>query len=341
MAKFLVTGTAGFIGFHLASSLLEQGEVVVGVDNINDYYDINLKYERLRNAGILKENIEWGKTVKSIKWQGYRFIRMDIEDKKGLMELYEKEKFEYVIHLAAQAGVRYSIDNPDAYIKSNIVGFLNILEACRYFPVKFLLYASSSSVYGNNQKVPFSEEDNVDHPISLYAATKRSNELMAYTYSHLFKVPSTGLRFFTVYGPWGRPDMAIYKFTEAIFNGNPIQVFNEGNLLRDFTFIDDIIAGILGILKNQQSEKPLLLMNIGNHSPVSINTMLSIIELQLNMKAVINYLPLQPGDVNVTFADTDRINSFCGFRAHTDIKEGIKYFCDWYLNYKLGEKGIQ
>ncbi|TFG44987.1 MAG: NAD-dependent epimerase/dehydratase family protein, partial [Candidatus Brocadiia bacterium] len=241
MSKYLVTGTAGFIGFHLANALLGRGEEVVGLDNINDYYDVSLKYARLNESGIERDDVSWNKLTQSKKYAGYSFVRMNLEDMEHLTELFRNEKFDYVINLAAQAGVRYSIDNPNVYIQSNIVGFFNILEACKHHPVKYLLYASSSSVYGNNKKTPFSEDDNVDHPISLYAATKKSNELMAYTYSHLYKIPLTGLRFFPVYGPWGRPDMAIFKFTEAMLGNKPIQVYAEGKLLRDFTYIDNIV----------------------------------------------------------------------------------------------------
>lgn len=334
MSKFLITGTAGFIGYHLANAILEQSNEVVGLDNINDYYDVNLKYARLDEAGIEREKVKWNATTQSRKWQGYKFIRMNLEDKEGILSLFKDEEFEYVIHLAAQAGVRYSIDNPDVYIQSNIVGFFNILEACRCYPVNCLLYASSSSVYGNNEKIPFNEDDNVNHPISLYAATKKSNELMAYTYSHLYNIPATGLRFFTVYGPWGRPDMAIYKFTEAIYNNRAIQVYAEGNLLRDFTFIDDIISGITEILSVQQRNQPPELMNIGNHNPVTVKMLVSEIEQGLNKKAIIEYLPMQAGDVERTFADIDRINSYCGFLPRIDLKTGIKRFCDWYLDYK-------
>jgi len=338
MSKFLVTGTAGFIGFHLAKALLENSKEVIGVDNINDYYDINLKYARLNEAGISRDEVEWGRFSKSKKWPLYRFVRMNLEDKDYLTELFQKEKFDFVIHIAAQAGVRYSIDYPDVYIQSNIVGFFNILEACRHFPVKHLLYASSSSVYGNNEKVPFSENDSVDHPISLYAATKRSNELMAFNYGHLYNISTTGLRFFTVYGPWGRPDMAIYKFTEAIFKNRPIQVYAEGKLLRDFTYIDDIVNGILAILGQLEKKKPPLLMNIGNNHPVTVNTLVSEIEQAFCRKAVIEYLPMQPGDVNATYANIDQINAYCGFKPRTDIKTGIKKFCDWYLEqYSVNE----
>lgn len=331
MAKFLVTGSAGFIGFHLTNALIKQGNEVVGLDSINDYYDVNLKFARLKEAGIDKDDIEWNRFVQSEKWSSYRFIRMNLVDKDRLMNLFMVEKFDYVINLAAQAGVRYSIDNPDVYIQSNIVGFYNILEGCRHYPVNHLLYASSSSVYGNNEKAPFHEDDNVDHPISLYAATKKSNELMAYTYNHLYKISATGLRFFTVYGPWGRPDMAVFKFTEAIENKKTIQVYAEGKLKRDFTYIDDIIIGITGILEKQQREIPPSLMNIGNHSPVSINNLIFEIEQCLSKKANIEYLPIQPGDVNITFADIDRINAFCDFSPQTDLITGIRKFCEWYM----------
>jgi UDP-glucuronate 4-epimerase len=258
---------------------------------------------------------------------------MDLEDGEGIMRLFREERFDYVVHLAAQAGVRYSIDNPGVYIRSNVTGFFNILEACRHNPVSFLLYASSSSVYGNNEKVPFSEDDNVDNPISLYAATKKSNELMASTYRHLYGIPSAGLRFFTVYGPWGRPDMAIYKFTEAIMNNRPLTVYAEGKLMRDFTYVDDITGGIMAILGKQKENEPPALMNIGNHNPVSVNTLVEELELCLGTKALIQYLPMQPGDVNATFADISRINSYCGFEPRTGLREGLKNFCEWYRGY--------
>lgn len=333
MLKYLITGTAGFIGFHLANALLEMGDEVLGLDNINDYYDVNLKYARLSEAGVCREEVGWNKLTQSKKYPAYRFIRQNLVDKEGMMKLFADEKFDYVVHLAAQAGVRYSIDHPDVYIQSNIVGFYNILEACRHYPVKHLLYASSSSVYGNNEKVPFSEDDKVDHPVSLYAATKKSNELMASAYSHLYQVPATGLRFFTVYGPWGRPDMAIWKFTEAILNNRPIQVFAEGKLLRDFTYIDDIIGGIIAILEKHREEAPPALMNIGNNSPVTINELVTELEQVLCQKTNIEYLPMQPGDVIKTFADTDRIKEYCGFKLTTDLKIGIMKFCDWYLKF--------
>jgi len=333
LSKYLITGTAGFIGFHLANALLEKGKEVVGLDNINDYYDVNLKYARLKEAGIDRDDVEWGRSAQSRKYSGYRFIRMNLGDKEGIMELFRNEQFDYVIHLSAQAGVRYSIDHPDVYIQSNIIGFFNVLEACRHYPVKHLLYASSSSVYGNNEKVPFSEDDNVDHPVSLYAATKKSNELMASTYIHLYDIQATGLRFFTVYGPWGRPDMAIYKFTKAMVNNKPIQVYAEGKLLRDFTYIDDIINGILSILVRLTKETPPRLMNIGNNHPVTVNTLVTELENALGRHAQIEYLQMQPGDVNATYADISKINSYCGFTPNTDLKERIKRFCEWYLRF--------
>jgi UDP-glucuronate 4-epimerase len=339
MAKFLLTGSAGFIGFHLANALLQQGEDVVGLDNINDYYDIELKFARLKEAGINRENIEWGRKTQSSIWPGYRFIRMDLDDNDGIMRLFREEKFEYVINLAAQAGVRYSIENPGIYIRSNINGFYTILEGCRHFPVKLLIYASSSSVYGNNKKTPFSEDDNVDHPVSLYAATKKSNELMAETYRHLYNIPATGLRFFTVYGPWSRPDMAVFKFSEAMLTDRPIQVYGEGKLLRDFTYIDDIVKGITSILRQQQKSEPPELMNIGNNHPVSVNELVSAIEKSLGKQAIIEYLPMQPGDVDKTYAGIERINTYCGFRPETSLEEGIERFSGWFVRYKgAGEK---
>jgi len=337
MAKFLVTGTAGFIGFHLANALLEKGEEVVGLDNINDYYDVNLKYARLNEAGIMREEVDWKILTQSRKYPAYRFIRQNLEDKEGMMKLFSEEKFDYVVHLAAQAGVRYSIDHPDVYIQSNIVGFFNILEACRHYPVKHLLYASSSSVYGNNEKVPFREDDNVDHPISLYAATKKSNELMAFTYSHLYDLPITGLRFFTVYGPWGRPDMAIYKFTEAIMNNQPIQVFADGKLTRDFTYVDDVVKGLLAIFGRLDIIQPPFVMNIGNNNPVTVEYLISVLEQVLGHKARIEYLPMQPGDVEKTFADIEFINGYCGFSPTKDLQAGIIRFCDWYQKFYFGK----
>ncbi len=333
MSKFLVTGTAGFIGFHLANALLEKGEEVVGLDNINDYYDVNLKYARLNEAGIIREEVDWNKLTRSKKYPSYRFIRQNLEDKEGMMKLFADEKFDYVVHLAAQAGVRYSIEHPDVYIQSNIVGFFNILEACRHYPVKHLLYASSSSVYGNNEKVPFSEDDNVDNPVSLYAATKKSNELMAFNYGHLYGIQATGLRFFTVYGPWGRPDMAIWKFTEAILNNRPLQVYAEGKLQRDFTYIDDIINGIISVIDNLDKKRPPQLMNIGNNHPVTVNDLVATLEQVLGRKAMIEHLPMQLGDVEKTYADIARIHEYCGFKPRTDLTARLNTFCEWYNNY--------
>jgi UDP-glucuronate 4-epimerase len=330
MSKLFITGTAGFIGFHLANTLIEKGEEVVGLDNINDYYDVNLKYARLRESGIERDKVDWNMPTQSIKYPGYKFVRMNLQDKKAMTELFRNEKFDYVVHLAAQAGVRYSLENPDAYIQSNIEGFFSILEACRQQPVKHLLYASSSSVYGNNKKVPFSESDNVDNPLSLYAATKKSNELMAISYSHLYGIPATGLRFFTVYGPWGRPDMAIYKFTDAMVNNRPIQVFAKGTLQRDFTYIDDITGGIQAIIDKLDKSRPPALMNIGNNNPVTVNELVSELENTINQKALIEYLPMQPGDVNATYADISLINGYCGFRPKTDLKTGLRKFWEWY-----------
>lgn len=334
MSKFLVTGAAGFIGFHLANALLEKGDEVIGLDNINEYYDVKLKYARLNEAGISREDVNWGGFAHSRKFTGYRFIRQNLEDKDAMMKLLNEERFDYVIHLAAQAGVRYSIDHPDVYIQSNVIGFFNILEACRHYPVKHLLYASSSSVYGNNEKVPFSENDNVDHPVSLYAATKKSNELMASTYNYLYGINTIGLRFFTVYGPWGRPDMAIWKFSEALLNDRPIQVFAEGKLLRDFTYIDDIIGGIIGIIEKLTLKHPPQLLNIGNNKPVSVNELVAELERALGRKAVVEYLPMQPGDVNATFADINCIIDYCSFYPKTDLSTGLKYFCKWFSTFR-------
>jgi UDP-glucuronate 4-epimerase len=333
MSKFLVTGTAGFIGFHLANALLQKGEEVVGLDNINDYYDVNLKYSRLNEAGVSSGDVNWGKFAGSHKHQGYRFIRQNLEDKDSIMKLFEEERFDYVIHLAAQAGVRYSINNPDIYIQSNIVGFFTILEACRHYPVKHLLYASSSSVYGNNKKVPFSEDDTVDHPVSLYAATKKSNELMASTYNHLYGINATGLRFFTVYGPWGRPDMAVWKFTEAMLMKELIHVYAEGKLLRDFTFIDDIINGMKVIIERFEKQRPPLIMNIGNNKPCSVNDLIFSLEKVINCKADIKYFPLQPGDVLQTYADNKMIKDYCGFCPRTNLESGISKFYFWFKQY--------
>ncbi|MCD6179129.1 MAG: GDP-mannose 4,6-dehydratase [Bacteroidales bacterium] len=315
--KILITGTAGFIGFHLAKKLIERGDEVIGLDNINDYYDENLKYARLNETGISRKAEKWGQPVKSSKYRNYQFIRMNLEDKEQMNELFQKENFDLVINLAAQAGVRYSIENPDSYIQSNIVGFFNILEACRHYNVKRLIFASSSSVYGMNKKVPFSEDDNVDHPISLYAATKKSNELMAYTYSHLYGIQTIGLRFFTVYGPWGRPDMAYYKFTKAILEDKPIEVYNHGKLKRDFTYIDDIIHGVVEIVKKTNLSE-YEIFNIGNSKTVDLLTFIETLEKLLQKKAIKKFVGMQAGDVKETYANISKINNEFGFLPNTE-----------------------
>ena len=343
--KILVTGTAGFIGYHLARKLLERGDEVVGLDSINDYYTVDLKYGRLSETGIEREKIEYGKKVNSIKYSGYSFIQLKLEDKPALDKLFQYEKFDKVCNLAAQAGVRYSLQNPMAYIDSNIVGFINILEACRHNNVQHLAYASSSSVYGLNESMPFSIHNNVDHPISLYAASKKSNELMAHTYSHLFKLPTTGLRFFTVYGPWGRPDMALFLFTKAIIEGKPIQVFNEGKMRRDFTYIDDIVEGVVRVIDNPPigntswtgmhpdpatSKSPYKVYNIGNSNPVNLMEFIEAIEESLGKEAKKEFLPMQPGDVPATWADTTDLEEDLGYKPNTPVKEGVKRFVEWY-----------
>jgi len=343
--KILVTGTAGFIGFHLANRLIERGDEVVGLDNINDYYDVNLKYGRLAKAGIERDEIEYNKLIQSKKYPNYKFIKLNLEDKENLFKLFEKEKFDKVCNLAAQAGVRYSLTNPDAYINSNIVGHMNILEAVRHHDVKALSYASSSSVYGLNKKQPFSTDDNVDHPISLYAATKKADELMSHTYSYLYNIPTTGLRFFTVYGPWGRPDMALFKFVKNILEDKPIDVYNYGNMQRDFTYIDDIVEGVVRVIDNppkgnpnwdgraSESVAPYKVYNIGNGSPVKLMDFIEAIEETLGKTAKKNLLPMQPGDVPSTWADTSDLERDLGYKPYTPVKEGIKKFIEWYRKF--------
>jgi UDP-glucuronate 4-epimerase len=336
--KILVTGAAGFIGFHLSKSLLDKGHDIVGIDNINDYYDVNLKYARINELGIARKEAEVFLKISesSTHESSFQFVRMNLEDREELPKLFETHKFDIVVNLAAQAGVRYSIENPNAYIDSNVVGYLNILECCRHNKIKHLLYASSSSVYGENKKVPFSTNDNVDHPISLYAATKKSNELMAHTYSHLYDIPTTGLRFFTVYGPWGRPDMAIYLFADAIANGRAIKVFNNGNMSRDFTYIDDIIKGIEILLENpptKKEEKPAYrISNIGNGSPQSLGAFIKAIENSFGFEAKKEFLPMQDGDVPQTWADVSELEKL-GYRSSIGIEEGVNKFSDWFKNY--------
>jgi len=352
--KVLITGTAGFIGFNLARALLARGDEVVGIDSINDYYDINLKYARLRELGIEKESIEQGKKSISRTNNKHSFYQIKLEDKDPLFAVFESEKPDAVCNLAAQAGVRYSLTNPFAYIDSNITGFINILEACRQHGVQNLSYASSSSVYGLNEEMPFSVHDNVDHPISLYAASKKSNELMAHTYSHLFGIRTTGLRFFTVYGPWGRPDMALFLFTKAILEGKPIDVFNHGDMRRDFTYIDDIISGVMGVIDNpakpneqwsgktpdpSSSRAPYRVYNIGNNSPVNLMEFIEAIEENLGQKAEKNFLPLQPGDVPATYADISDLTKDTGYTPKTGVKEGIKNFVEWYKEFYGIQRG--
>lgn len=331
--KILVTGAAGFIGFHSSQYLLDRGDTVVGIDNMNDYYDPSLKEARL---------------TKLKKYNNFSFHKVDIIDKDAIDNIFETESPDYVIHLAAQAGVRYSIENPYAYIDSNIMGFMNILEACRHNPVKHLVFASSSSVYGANTLMPFSVNHNVDHPLSLYAATKKSNELMAHTYSHLYQIPISGLRFFTVYGPWGRPDMALFIFTKKILNGDKIDVFNNGKHKRDFTYIDDIVEGVVRVTDNiasgdddwdsdkpdpATSKAPYRLYNIGSNSPVELMYFIELIEKNLNKKADINYLPLQAGDVPATYADVNTLISNVDYSPSTSIETGIENFVNWYKDY--------
>jgi len=334
--KILVTGAAGFIGFHLALKLSQSGHTVIGLDNINDYYDVNLKYARLKISGIDKEKINYNKIIKSACLLSYSFIKLDLTDKENLFLLFKNENFDYVCNLAAQAGVRYSLENPYSYIDSNINGFMNILEACRYEKIKHLIFASSSSVYGMNEKIPFSTEDRTDNPVSLYAATKKSNELMAYTYSYLFKIPCTGLRFFTVYGPWGRPDMAYYKFTKSISKNMPIDVYNHGDMLRDFTYIDDIINGIILSFNqnNLNNNIPFIIYNLGNNKPEKLNNFIEILESHLGISAQKNYLDMQAGDVIATMADIDKTRENLDWQPTTSIDDGLKLFVDWYKNYE-------
>ncbi len=347
--KILVTGTAGFIGFHLAEKLLRRGDEVVGIDSINDYYDPKLKYARLAESGIGAGAEAWGCEIQSSKYPKYRFIRMKLEDREALQKLFAREKFDVVVNLAAQAGVRYSLENPYAYIESNIVGFLNLLECARHNPVKHFVYASSSSVYGGNTKTPFSEEDRVDNPVSLYAATKKSNELMAHVYSKLYGIPTTGLRFFTVYGPWGRPDMAYFGFTDKLLKNKTIKIFNYGNCKRDFTYIDDIIEGIVRVMYRAPERKtggdglptpPCKVYNIGNNNPENLLDFVTILQEELlhagilpadyDFEAYKEFVPMQPGDVPVTYADTTPLEQDFGFRPSTPLRAGLRAFSEWY-----------
>ena len=343
--KILITGTAGFIGFHLANKLIARGDEVVGLDSINDYYDPRVKYGRLDYAGVAQSDIAYNTLVQSSKHASYRFIQLQLEDKANLDKLFETEKFDAVCNLAAQAGVRYSIENPQAYIDANIVGFINILEGCRHFGVNNLCYASSSSVYGLNESYPFSTSDNVDHPMSLYAATKKANELMAHTYSHLYGISTTGLRFFTVYGPWGRPDMALFLFTKAALEGKPIKVFNNGEMLRDFTYVDDIVEGITRVIDNPAksnqawsgktpdpscSSAPYKVYNIGNNNPVKLMDFIEAIEKALGKTIEKQFLPLQAGDVPATYANVDDLVRDMDYQPATPVQQGIDNFVAWY-----------
>ncbi|HEY9670763.1 MAG TPA: NAD-dependent epimerase [Waterburya sp.] len=329
----LVTGAAGFIGFHLCQSLLARGDEIVGIDNLNDYYEVSLKKDRLAQLE---------------SQPGFRFYKLDLVDQAGIEQLFGQYRFDVVVNLAAQAGVRYSLTHPRAYINSNLVGFTNILESCRYSDVKHLVFASSSSVYGANTKMPFSVHDNVDHPVSLYAATKKANELMAHTYSHLYGIPTTGLRFFSVYGPWGRPDMALFLFTKAILAGQPIPVFNHGKMRRDFTYIDDIVEGVVRVIDKipepnpnwsgdspdpGTSKAPYKLYNIGNNQPIELMYFIEVLESCLGKKAEKNMLPIQPGDVPINYADVDDLVRDVGFRPNTPIEVGIERFVTWYRSY--------
>lgn len=332
--KILVTGAAGFIGFHLCKKLLAEDFTVVGIDNLNDYYDVNLKLDRLNELGIDKlKTKSYNSEIKSSIYPEFTFFRLDLQDRENLPLIFKQENINVVCNLAAQAGVRYSIENPEAYIDSNLVGFANLLECCRNFKIEHLVYASSSSVYGQNKKVPFSTEDNVDHPISLYAATKKSNELMAYTYSHLYDFKTTGLRFFTVYGPWGRPDMAMFLFTDAITKNQPIKVFNEGNLERDFTYVDDIVMGVFSVIISEALDSKYSIYNIGNGSPVNLLNFIEEIEKQLGNTAKKKMMPMQPGDVNLTWADSTGLERDYGYKTSTSVKEGVKKFIEWYKEY--------
>ena len=332
----LVTGASGFIGYHLCEALLKIGYKVIGLDNINDYYDVNLKYERLQQLGIAREDAQVFDAITSSTTHGsqIQFIRMHLENREALPKLFKDFKFDMVCNLAAQPGVRYSLENPEAYIDSNINGFLNVLECCRYHDVKRIVYASSSSIYANSDSVPFKESDNVDKPISLYAATKKSNELMAYTYSHLYGIETIGLRFFTVYGPWGRPDMAMFLFTDAIINKRSIKVFNNGDLSRDFTYIDDIVAGVVATLIKDSNDGSLYkLYNIGNSAPVQLMDFIKSIENNLGVVSEKEMLPMQAGDVHQTWADVSKLQKDYDYKPNTTVEEGVEAFIDWYKRY--------
>lgn len=346
--KILVTGAAGFIGFHLAQRLAARGDIVIGIDSINDYYNTDLKYGRLNELGFDKKKINSNSLIRSGTTLNLFFTQLKLENKSKLDQLFKHEQFDIVVNLAAQAGVRYSLTNAQAYIDSNIIGFTNILECSRHYHIKHLVYGSSSSVYGLNESIPFSTTHNVDHPISLYAASKKSNELMAHVYSHLFSVPTTGLRFFTVYGPWGRPDMAYFIFTKSILAGEPIKVFNNGNMARDFTYVDDIVEGVVRVIDHppggnaswsgqapqpSNSKSPYQIYNIGKNEPVKLLDFIVAIEEELGIEAKKEFYPLQPGDVTTTYADVSDLVSTLGYKPQTKVKDGIKQFVNWYRSY--------
>ena len=348
MKKILVTGTAGFIGFHLTKRLLAEDFEVTGLDIINDYYDVNLKFARLKELGVLRKNIKNGKVIKSDTFNNLKFLKIDIASHDSIVEFMKNESFDYVVNLAAQAGVRYSIENPRAYTHSNIDGFLSILEGSRLSKVKHLVYASTSSAYGLNTTMPLSEKMPTEHPMALYAATKKANEMFAHSYSHLFDLPTSGLRFFTVYGPWGRPDMALFLFADALKNGKKINVFNHGKMIRDFTYIDDIVESIVRLVikppnKNENwdsdipridtSSAPYRIFNIGNGSPVKLMDYIKALEESLNIKAKYNMMDIQPGDVPATHADTSSLEKYTGFRPNTSTKDGVRRFVEWYNSY--------
>ena len=349
MKKVLITGAAGFIGFHLSKKLIAQGYDVYGLDIINDYYDVNLKLARLEALGVDTKGLQTNKEVKG----NITFVKLDLQDLENLKALFERHRFDFVINLAAQAGVRYSLINPQSYIDNNITGFLNVLECCRAFSVEHLIYASSSSVYGLSEDIPFKEDNSTNHPLSMYAASKKANEMMAHSYAHLFKIPSTGLRFFTVYGPWGRPDMALYIFTKAIVEDQPFEVFNFGKMTRDFTYVDDIVESINRLLPKppkanhpefdkkkplaSKSTAPYQIFNIGNNSPIPLMDYVKALEIALVKKGKIDLKPMQPGDVTTTYADADSLYDYIGFKPATTIQDGIKKFVEFYLDYNTKE----
>lgn len=344
MKKVLVTGAAGFIGMHLIELLTKKGFDVVGLDVINDYYDVDLKKNRLQHLGVQKSAIDYGKKIPGK--EGFSFIQLLLEDKEKVLELFKAEKFDYVVNLAAQAGVRYSLDHPQTYVDTNVTGFLSLLEAARAYPVKHFLFASSSSVYGMNKKIPFKESDPTEHPLSLYAATKKSNEMLAHSYADLFKIPLTGLRFFSVYGTWGRPDVALFIFTKSIIEGKPIDVYNNGNMDRDFTYVSDIVEGVSRLfdvlpepvenkpgLPADVSRAPFSVYNIGRGAPVSLMEFIYEIERNVGIKAEMNYMPMQLGDIEISYADTTKLENATGYQPTTNVKEGVKAFVDWYKDY--------